>query len=81
MRAYVGLPPSRTSPYPEIPWSVSMRMRVEWNGAPLRRATRRSVIFRLDGREAARTLASGLKRGSWRVGTSPRGAGARSGIG
>ena len=60
MSAYVGLPPSRTSPYPEIPWSVSMRMRVEWNGAPRRRATRRSVILRLEGREAVLTLASGL---------------------
>ncbi len=67
MSAYVGLPPSRTSPYPEIPWSVSMRMRVEWKGAPRRRATRRSVILRLDGREAVLTLASGLTPGSWRV--------------
>ena len=50
--AYVLLAPSRTSPKPEMPWLVSIRMIGQVIGALATTATRRSVILRPDGFEA-----------------------------
>ena len=55
--AYVGLAPSRTSPSPLTPWLVSIRIMEQGLGPGFTIvATRRSVIFKSEGREFALTF-------------------------